>query len=81
MRGIQPTTLLFILLGAVPVVVGGSGLASFLLLRAGYGILVWGVVPLFVSLFLVGMISALLGVAASGSRRRRGSNRDDERGV
>ncbi len=64
----HPKTLLFILLGAVPLVVVGAGFVSFLLLRAGYGLLVGGVGPFVVSLLLAGALGALLGRAASGRR-------------
>ena len=68
MGKVHPLTLLLVLLGVVPLVVGGAGLASFLLLRSGYGYLVGGVVPFLVSLLVVGVVGALLGRAASGRR-------------
>ena len=64
----HPKTLLFILLGAVPLVVLGAGVVSFVLLRAGYGLLVGGVAPFVVSLLLAAALGALLGRAASGRR-------------
>ena len=64
----HPKTLLFILLGVVPLVVMGAGVVSFLLLRAGYGLLVGAVVPCLVSLLLAAALGALLGRAASGRR-------------
>jgi hypothetical protein len=45
MNRIHPQTLLFVLLGTVPLVVTGAGAGAFLLMRAGYGVLVWAVVP------------------------------------
>ena len=68
MGNVHPITLLLVLLGAVPLVVGGAGLISFLLLRSGYGYLVGGVLPFLVSLLIVGVGGALLGRAASGRR-------------
>ena len=68
MGRIHPITLLLVLLGVVPLVVGGAGLASFLLLRAGYGYLAGGVLPFLVSLLVVGVVGVLLGRAASGRR-------------
>ena len=62
-------TMLFVLIGAVPLVVAGAGLASFLLLRADYGFVVGAVLPFAVSLLLVAILSAALGRAA-GTRRR-----------
>ena len=66
----HPKTLLFILLGAVPLVVVGAGVVSFVLLRAGYGLFVGGVVPFVVSLLIAAALGALLGRAASGRRGR-----------
>ncbi len=77
----HPKTLLFILVGVVPLVVAGAGFVSFVLLRAGYGLFVGGVVPFVVSLLLAAALGALLGRAASGRRgpqRRR--PQDKERG-
>ena len=62
-------TMLFVLIGAVPLVVAGAGVASFLLLRADYGLVVGAVLPFAVSLLLVAILSAALGCAA-GTRRR-----------
>ena len=70
----HPKTLLFILVGAVPLVVAVAGVVSFVLLRAGYGLFVGGVMPFVVSLLLAAALGALLGRAASGRRgpqRRR----------
>jgi hypothetical protein len=50
MNRIHPQTLLFVLLGTVPLVVTGAGADAFLLMRAGYGVLVWAVVPFLGSL-------------------------------
>jgi hypothetical protein len=61
-------TLLYILCGTVPGVVGGAGVVSYLLWRAGYELLVWGLVPFAASLLLVGTLGALLGRAAGGGR-------------
>ena len=72
MGKVHPITLLLVLLGAVPLVVGGGGLVSFLLLRAGYGYLLGGVLPFFASLLIVGALGVLLGRAASGRRRTGG---------
>ncbi len=74
----HPKTLLFILLGAVPLVVVGAGGVSFLLLRAGYGLFVGGVVPFVVSLLLAAALGALLGRAASGRRGQQRRRPPDE---
>ena len=57
-------TLLIILLVTVPLVVAGAGVAAFLLMRAGFGFLVWGVLPFLASLLAVAAISFLLSRAA-----------------
>ena len=74
-------TMLFVLLGTVPLVVAGAGMAAFLLMRAGYGVLVWAVVPFVGSLLIVAALAFVLSRAAragggqdecgsSGGRRR-----------
>ena len=65
--------LLYTLIAVIPLVVAGAGLAAYLLLRAGYGPLVWGVLPFLVMLALAGVIGAVLGRAATN---RRGSDAD-----
>jgi hypothetical protein len=70
-------TMLFVLIGTVPLVVVGAGLVSFLLLRAGYSLVVGALLPFAVSLLLVAALGAVLGRAAGGrgsegpTRRRR----------
>ena len=63
-----PKILLFILVGVVPLIVLTAGIASVLLLRAGYGFWVWGVLPFLGSLFVVVVVSAFFGRAAGGGR-------------
>jgi len=63
-------TMLFVLLGTVPVVVVGAALISFLLLRAGYGLVVGALLPFAVSLLLVAALGAVLGRAAGGRGSR-----------
>ena len=65
-------TMLFVLIGAVPLVVAGAGVASLLLLRAGYGFVLGALLPFAVSLLLVAILSATLGRAAG--RRSGGSD-------
>ena len=64
----RPLILLFVLLVTVPLLVGGAGVASFLLLRAGYGVLVWGLVPFLVLLLLAGVLAVVMGKAARVTR-------------
>jgi predicted Kef-type K+ transport protein len=75
MNRMQPQTLLFVLLGTVPLVVAGAGVAAFFLMRAGFGFLVWGVVPFVASLAAVAAISFLLSRAA---RMGRGGDESSE---
>ncbi len=77
MRRIHPLTLLFILLGAVPVAVGVAGLASFLLLRAGYEFLVWALLPLLALLLIAGCLGVVLGMAAGGTRQGAGRRKEE----
>ena len=70
MNRMHPQTLLFILLGTVPLVVAGAGLTAFLLMRSGYSVLIWAVLPFAASLVMVAALALLLSRAA-GSRRRR----------
>jgi hypothetical protein len=77
-RRVHPKTLLFVLIGAVPVLVVAAGVASFLLLRAGYGPLVWGVAPFAVLVAIVGLLGLILGRAAGGPPpSSRGPDRED----
>ena len=64
--------MLFVLIGAVPLVVAGAGLASFLLLRAGYGLVIGALVPFVVSLLVAAALGVVLGRAAGSRRRTRG---------
>ena len=48
--------------------VGGARVASFLLLRARYGVLVWALVPLLALLVFVGGLGGFVGRAARISR-------------
>ncbi len=68
----HPQTLLFVLLGAVPLVVACAGVAAFLLMRAGYGVVVWAVLPFVASLLAVAAIAFLLSRAARSDRGRDG---------
>lgn len=67
-----------ILIGGVIFLVflgGGAGVASFLLLRAGYSFLVWGLLPaltlILVALFLGAILLLTTGSALQGEERKR----------
>ncbi len=86
MRRVPPYILLFILIGAVLLLVllgGGAGVASFLLLRAGYGFLVWGLLPLLALLLVAFVLGAILWWAAGGTLPgigRSGASEEKPRG-
>jgi membrane protein implicated in regulation of membrane protease activity len=76
----NPRTLLLIMVGVVPVVVAVMLLISFLLLRAGYGLLVAGLLPFAVMVLVVAVLGVVFGRAASKRREaddRRSGRRDD----
>ena len=62
--------MLFVLIGVVPLVVAGAGVASYLLLRAGYGLVVGALLPFAVSLLLAAILGVALGRAAGRTRGR-----------
>lgn len=82
-RRVQQKTFLYILSGALLLLVisgASAGVISFLLLRAGYDVLVWGLLP-FLSLLLISL--ALCGVvwwAAGGALPGAGRGRDSREG-
>ena len=66
--GRNPTTLMAFVGGVVPLLVAGAGGATFLLLRAGYGIVISGLLPLAGLLIVIGVLGALLGRSVNTSR-------------
>jgi biotin transporter BioY len=82
MNRMHPQTLLFILVGAVPLVVAGAGVVAFLFKRSGYGVLVWAVVPFLASLLIVAALAFVLSRAARAGRGQdeRGSSEGRRRG-
>lgn len=79
MNGPNPKTLLLIMVGVVPVVVAVTVLVSFLLLRAGYGLLVSGLVPFAAMVLVVAVIGVVFGRAASKRRAAERREPDDGR--
>ena len=82
MRGSSSTKLLVIMVAAVPVIVAVAGLVSFLMLRAGFGLLLSGLLPLFATLIVVTALGVFLGRAAGRSREAeegQNSSRDSRR--
>ena len=60
----QQKTLLLVMVLAVPIMVLVAGLISFLLLRMGFGVLVWAVLPFLGLLLLVAALGLILGRSA-----------------
>ena len=56
--------MLVVLVGAVPLVVASAGLASFLMLRAGLGLVVGALLPFVLSLLVIAALGLALGRAA-----------------
>ncbi len=74
----RPRTLLFVLISVVPVVVAVAFVAAVVLQRAGFGLMIWALLPFVVSMALIGALGVVLGRAATrrASDGRR-SRRDD----
>lgn len=61
----RPQALLLALVVAVPVIVGLALLVAVLLQRAGFGLVVWALLPFLVSMGLIGALGLVLGRAAT----------------
>ncbi len=81
MNNLRPQVLLAVLVGAVPLAVLLAGVVAFLLLRAGFGILVWAVLPFLGVLVVVAMLGVFLSRAASvrGGAQGKGSKPGEEK--
>jgi hypothetical protein len=90
-RGIGPGTLPLVLFGGMlllSLLGAGTGVVSFLLLRAGYGFVVWGVLPFLALLVAALILGAVLWWGAGGTlpgagrkqEPRAGSSREGPRG-
>ncbi len=74
----RPRTLLFVMISVVPVIVTLAFVAAVVLQRAGFGWVVWALLPFGVSMVVVGVLGVLLGRAATrGTQGGRRSGRDD----
>ena len=71
-------TLLIVLIAVIPIGVGSAGLASFLLLRAGYGILVWAGLPFLVLILVAAGLGIFLGRAAGRRENSEDRPRDKD---
>ena len=76
MGNASPRTLLFALVAIVPVVVAVAFVAAVVLQRAGFGLVVWALVPFVVSMALIAGLGVVLGRAAVRSSEGR-SRKDD----
>ena len=79
MNGMRPRTLLFVMISVVPVIVALTFVVAVLLQRAGFGWVVWALLPFAVSMAVVGGLGVLLGRAAARGTQsgRRSQGRDD----
>ena len=73
-------TLLLLFMAVVPVIVGLALLAAVLLQRAGFGLVVWALVPFVASMLLIAGLGVFLGRAAARSPddSRQGRSRNDD---
>ena len=74
----RPRTLLLVLISVVPVIVAMAFVVAVLLQRAGFGLVIWALLPFVVSMALIGVLALVLGRAAArrASEGRR-SGKDD----
>ncbi len=77
MRDANPRTLLLVLVAAVPVIVALAFVVAIGLQRAGFGLLVWAVLPFVVSMTLIGVLGVVFGRAAA-RRASEGRSREDD---
>ena len=70
--------LLLVMVLAVPVLVGVSGMVSFALLRMGYGVFVWAALPFLGLLLIVAALGLILG--RTTGRGGKGTFGKDRRG-
>jgi hypothetical protein len=78
MQNLRPRTLLLVLISVVPVIVALAFVVAILLQRAGFGLVIWALLPFVVSMALIGALGLVLGRAAArrASKGRR-SGEDD----
>ena len=78
MRDANPRALLYVLVAVVPVIVAGAFVVAIGLQRAGFGLVVWALLPFGVSRVVIGVLGVLLGRAATrGAQGGRRSGKDD----
>ena len=79
MHNLRPRTLLLVLICVVPVIVALAFVVAILLERAGFGLVIWALLPFAASMALIGFLGVVLGRAArrGPADRRRTQERDD----
>ena len=78
MQSLRPRTLLLVLISVVPVIVALTFVVAILLQRAGFGLVIWALLPFVVSMALIGALGLVLGrAAAQRASEGRRSRRDD----
>ena len=77
MRDANPRALLYVLVAVVPVIVAGAFVVAIGLQRAGFGLVVWALLPFVVSMVLIGARGVVLGRAAT-RRASEGRSREDD---
>jgi hypothetical protein len=65
------------MISVVPVIVALAFVAAVLLQRAGFGWVVWVLLPFAISMVVIGGLGVLLGRAATRSAQEGRSGRDD----
>ncbi len=79
MRRFSPAGFPLVLIGALVLLSlfgAGAGVVSFILLRAGYGFVVWGMLPL-LALIVVGNVVGVAAWRLAGGRLQRRERSDD----
>ena len=77
MRDANPRALLYVLVAVVPVIVAVAFVVAIGLQRAGFGLVVWALLPFVVSMVLIGALGVVLGRAAT-RRASEGRSREDD---
>jgi len=78
MRDAQPRTLLLVLVAVVPLIVAVAFVAAILLQRAGFGWVVWALLPFAVSMAVIGVLGVVLGRAATRRASEEGRSGEDD---
>ena len=78
MRGARPRTLLLVLMAVVPVIVAVAFVVAIGLQRAGFGLIVWALLPFAVSMALIGALGLVLGRAATRRASDGQRSRNDD---